>query len=357
MTLLGIGYTGLATSWDPPCKDEAESPFKDIPAPNEDPYGTNEERTKFFEIIDRSIQANKEIPLNTFCTHPDAVIYLDTPEEATGYRSQYPIADTLKPKVQETVEKWLSQGIITEVPSNVDNRWNSPLTLVPKKDNAGNFTDKRPCLDPRHINKYLKEDKFPLPKISDIFTKLKGASVFTTLDLTNAFHRFPVFEPHQHKTAFTSVDGKQYMFRGCPFGLKPISSKFQRVMTKLFSKAPFNIFVSTFVDDIVIFSKTIPEHTEHTQLVIDELTRVQLILNPQKCHFAQKTIYLLGFCVSTNGCTYLDPRKVTNTMEWPTPQTGKQIQRFLGLINYFRDYIPKIAAPSGPKNMTLLSTM
>ncbi|KAG1447591.1 hypothetical protein G6F56_009212 [Rhizopus delemar] len=101
MTILSIGYTGLATPWDPPCKDEEESPFKDIPAPNED-------RTKFFEIIDRSIQANKEISLNTFCTHPDAVIYLNTPEEATGYRSQYPIADTLKPKVQETVEEWLS---------------------------------------------------------------------------------------------------------------------------------------------------------------------------------------------------------------------------------------------------------
>ncbi|OBZ81090.1 Transposon Ty3-I Gag-Pol polyprotein, partial [Choanephora cucurbitarum] len=85
------------------------------------------------------------------------------------------------------------------------------------------------------------------------------------------------------------------------------------------------------------------DHTAHVKSVIDELTRVKLILNPAKCHFAQRTIYLLGFCVSANGQTYLDPRKVTNTMEWPTPRTGKDIQRFLGLVNYFREYVHKIS--------------
>ena len=350
MKLLGIGITGLAISWDVPNREEEESPFKDVPEPNEDPFGSKEDRQFFHNFISESLKANEKIPTNTFCTHPDAVVYLDTPDDAAGYRSQYPIADTLKPKVQETVEKWLRDGVITEVPSNVDNKWNSPLTLAPKKDSSGNYTDKRPCLDPRHINKYLKEDKFPLPKINEIFKKLQGANVFTTLDLTNAFHRFPINEPDQHKTAFTSVDGKQYMFKGCPFGLKPISSKFQRVMSKLFTKATFKNFVSTFVDDIVIYSKDMEEHAKHTKMVIDELTSVNLILNPKKCHFAQKTIYLLGFCVSTNGCTYLDPRKVTNTMDWPTPRTGKDIQRFLGLVNYFRDYIPKISVLTAPLN-------
>lgn len=343
MKVLGIGYYGLATSWDPPSMEKLEEPFKDLPKPNEDPFGTPSERNALLDSIQESIHANESIPFGTFCTHPDAIVYLDTPESAACYKSQYPIADMLKPKVQETVEKWLSEGIITEVPSNVDNKWNSPLTMAPKKDLQGNYTDKRPCLDPRHINKLLKEDRFPLPKISDIFKDLQGANVFTTLDLKNAFHRFPIYAPHQHKTAFTSVDGKQYMFRGCPFGLKPISSKFQRVMSKLFKAAPFRSYVSTFVDDIVIYSRDMQEHTTHVKSVINELTRVKLILNPTKCHFAQRTIYLLGFCVSANGQTYLDPRKVANTMEWPTPRTGKDIQRFLGLVNYFREYVPKIS--------------
>ncbi|SAL94725.1 hypothetical protein, partial, partial [Absidia glauca] len=263
-------------------------------------------------------------------------------------RVQYNIADTLKPKVDETVKKWLDQGIITRVPSNVDNRWNSPLTLAPKKDSSGKYTDKRPCLDPRHINRYLKEDQFPLPKISEIFVKLKDAVVYTTLDLTNAFHRFPIHPPHQHKTAFTSVDGMQYMFKGCPFGLKPISSKFQRVMTTLFSKEPFHNFVATFVDDIVIYSTHYEIHAKHTKMVIDELSNVNLTLNPKKCHFAQKKIYLLGFCVEAHGKTSLDPRKVTNTQEWPVPTTGKHIQQFLGLVNYFRAYVPLMATLTAP---------
>ncbi|SAM01524.1 hypothetical protein [Absidia glauca] len=322
----GIGYTGLAVAWDPPHKEVDEDPFKDKPTPNQDPFGSEAERKIFMECYD----------------------LLDTPDDAVCYRAQYPIAHALKPKIKETVDKWLADGIITTVPSTVDNRWNSPLTLAPKKDLLGNYTDKRPCLDPRHINRYLKEDKFPLPKITDIFERLAGANVYTTLDLTNAFHRFPIHPPHQHKTAFTSVDGKQYMFKGCPFGLKPISSKFQRVMTNLFSQEPFHTFVATFIDDIVIFSKTMDEHRTHVHMVIDELTKIKLILNPKKCHFAQKTIYLLGFCVSANGEKSLDPRKVTNTQDWPIPKTGKDIQRFLGLINYFRDFIPLISTLTAP---------
>ncbi|SAM00567.1 hypothetical protein [Absidia glauca] len=334
MPLLGIAYTGLAVSWTPPTKHEEESPYKDVVVANEDPYGSKEQQ--------------ETIPPDSFCTHPDAVVYLDTPKDAKGFRVQYKIADTLKPKVADTVRKWLEQKIITPLPSTVDNKWNSPLTLAPKKDSAGNYTDKRPCLDPRHINKYLKEDQFPLPKIEEIFFKLKDAVVYTTLDLTNAFHRFPIHPPHQHKTAFTSVDGLQYMFRGCPFGLKPISSKFQRVMSTLFSQPPFNTYVATFFDDIVVYSSNYQDHRDHTKAVIEELTRVSLTLNPKKCHFAQKTIYLLGFCVAAHGKTYLDPRKVTNTQEWPIPTTGKHIQQFLGLVNYFRTYLPRMAILTAP---------
>ena len=114
------------------------------------------------------------------------------------------------------------------------------------------------------------------------------------------------------------------MFAGCPFGLKPISARFQRVTANLFSDCPF---VQTFVDDIIIFSDTFEEHILHVQIVIQKLTKVNLILNPDKCHFAQTCVYVLGFCISSDGI-YLDPRKVTNVLNWPLPQTGKDIQRF-----------------------------
>ncbi|SAL95128.1 hypothetical protein, partial, partial [Absidia glauca] len=90
------------------------------------------------------------------------------------------------------------------------------------------------------------------------------------------------------------------------------------------------------------------QHAHHVRSVIDELTRVNLMLNPNKCHFAQKTIYLLGFCIEANGKSRLDDRKVTNVQEWPEPTTGKQIQQFLGLVNYFRTYIPYFADLTAP---------
>jgi hypothetical protein len=348
MNKFGIGYTGLATSWDPPVKNEAENPFKDKPTPNDDPFGTDEQRFDLIQYVQPSIDANQAIPVDSFCTHPDALVYLDTPDDAAYYRPQYPIAHALKSTVQLTVDKWLADGIITPVPSNINNRWNSPLILVPKKDMDGNYTAKRPCLDPRHINKYLKQDRFPLPKIDDIFNRLAGSNLYTTLDLTNAFHRFPIHPPHQHKTAFTSVNGQQYMFKGTPFGLAPISSKFQRVLSSIFCQPPFVHFVASFIDDIVVYSKSIEEHKFHVVQVIDELTKIKLILNPKKCFFAQRTIYLLGFCIGAGGQRSIDPRKLINTIDIPTPQTGKDIMSFMGTVGYLRLFVPMVSSLAAP---------
>ncbi|KAJ8651493.1 hypothetical protein O0I10_012946 [Lichtheimia ornata] len=106
-------------------------------------------------------------------------------------------------------------------------------------------------------------------------------------------------------------------------------------------------FVATFVDDVVIFSKSMAEHREHVINVIQRLTDVNLILNADKCHFAQKSIYLLGFCIDANG-RRPDPRKLVNVDEWPIPKTGKDIQRFLGLINFFRSHLPLAAELTAP---------
>lgn len=101
--------------------------------------------------------------------------------------------------------------------------------------------------------------------------------------------------------------------------------------------------VLCFGDDIIIFSKDMHTHTAHVAQAIEDLTQVNLILNPDKCHFAQKAVYLLGFCVLAERVT-LDRRKVANIATWPVPQTGKDIQRFLGVVNYFREHIPNISS-------------
>ncbi|KAK4516426.1 COP9 signalosome catalytic subunit rri1 [Mucor velutinosus] len=102
-----------------------------------------------------------------------------------------------------------------------------------------------------------------------------------------------------------------------------------------------------FVDDLVCFSSSLHDHLIHVKEVIRILNKVNLILNIEKCHFAQKSINLLGFSVSEQGKT-IDTRKLSNIESWPRPKTGTDVQRFLGLVNYMRDYIPKAAALMAP---------
>lgn len=340
MSKIGIAITGMATSWTKLTQAQ-EDPVVPFEKPNDSPAGTKEEHDRFMSHIKPLLEANAMIPKTSFCTVPESIVELNTPEGVTSHRRQYALPIKAQQDIEDTIKKWEADGTIEAAPVNT--AWNSPLTLAPKKDAEGNYTGTRPCLDPRHINKLLPDDRYPLPLISDIFHTMDGAAVFTTLDLKSAFHRFQIHPKDRHKTAFT-FNNKQWCFRGTPFGLKPISSKFQRVMHIVFQDMPF---VTCFVDDVVVFSKDLMEHQEHVAQAIHALTKVNLILNPDKCHFAQKAVYLLGFSVS-QGERSLDARKLANIHEWPYPQTGKDIQRFLGVVNYFREHIPNISTLSAP---------
>ena len=106
-------------------------------------------------------------------------------------------------------------------------------------------------------------------------------------------------------------------------------------------------FVRYFVDDIVCASKSVEEHKGHLRQVIQRLTEVNLKLNPKKCHFFQSKIYLLGFHISPEGIS-MDRRKLANVLEFPQPKTGKDVMRYCGLINYFRNLIPHVATMMAP---------
>lgn len=337
MDKVGLKLTGLATSWDTPTGPNKPDPIAVLEdEPNNSPYGSVEQQEYFEKELRPYLEANSNIPITSLCTVPESVIRLDTPKGATAYRRQYPVPEMMKNMLQEQVQTWLKDGVIKRAPINTS--FNSPLTFAAKKDAHGNYTAKRPCLDPRSLNLLLPDDRFPIPLVRDVFQSMGKSKIFSTLDLRQAFHRFQIYEPHQHKTTFT-VAGFQYCFVSCPFGLKSISSAFQRVMCIIFAECPF---VTTFVDDVLVHSDTFEEHVVHVKECVRRLTAVNLILNSNKCHWAQKSVYLLGFSLSEKG-VMLDKRKISNAMEWPTPKTGKDIQRFLGFANYFRDHIPRFS--------------
>ena len=136
------------------------------------------------------------------------------------------------------------------------------------------------------------------------------------------------------------------MFKKAPFGLKPLSSMFQRGMTRILGDLDF---VRNFIDDIIIFSKNREDHVEHVKEVIKRLTAANLIINQDKCNFYSTQVELLGFIVNVNG-KKLDPRKLSNIDEWNPPTTGKEVQSYMGTFNFFGDVIPLISTIAAPLN-------
>jgi hypothetical protein len=182
-----------------------------------------------------------------FCNHPDSVVTLSVaPEnESKLFRRQYPIAPALHEAMDAVLERWLKAGKIRLAPTHC--QFNSPLLVVPKKDEFGRMTKVRVCIDIRTLNAHLIEnDKFQLPFIPDVLSAFSGGKLFGEYDLSEAYYQFRVHINSQKYTAFM-WRGKQYVCVGCPFGIKHIPSLFQRFMMNLFSDMPF---VFPYIDNI-----------------------------------------------------------------------------------------------------------
>lgn len=175
--------------------------------------------------------------------------------------------------------------------------------------------------------------------------KVAGHKYFTTIDLSQAYHRMPVDKKSQPLTAFT-YNGIQYMFARAPFGLKPLTSIFQRGMSHLLGDLHY---CGIYVDDIIVFSKTIDERLAHVKVVIQRLTEAKLIINREKSKFLSTEVILLGFVVNEHG-RRVNSEKLANVQAWAYPTNKKMIQRYLGLFNYFREYIPLYSTITAPLN-------
>ena len=343
----GLGIVGLVNPGDDATTlPEPEKDLKPSLVPGEQPEEEStaefiKAKEQFMAKIQQHLDENAEIPKESFCPVPEMKVYLPVPKDIVLYRRSRPFAERQRSILDETIEKWSRDDVITLAP--VGNVHNNTLTLAAKKDEEGNKTLWRVCLDPRPLNKYLPDDNFPLPLINELIARLAGNSVFSVIDLSQAYHRLPIHEEDRPLTAFMH-NGKQYMFKKAPFGLKHLSSLFQRGMTRILGDLPF---VLNFIDDIVIFSKNREEHAEHVRTVIERLNAAKLIINKNKCRFYSTQISLLGFVIGLHGKS-VDPTKFANIDEWEPPTTAKQVQSYLGTFNFFREFIPifsEVAAP------------
>ena len=183
-----------------------------------------------------------------------------------------------------------------------------------------------------------------MPKVEDIFSKLNGATYFTTLDLCVGYHHIPLDKSSIPKTAFNLPFGK-YEYIKVPFG----PAYFQELMTGILKDFPFAI---AYLDDIIIFSKTPQEHLSHIRLVFEKLKAANLSMKKSKCNFFLKEIQYLGHILSATGIRPL-PSKTHAIQHMNPPMTPKQVRAFLGLVGYYKKFIKGFAKIAKP--LTLLT--
>jgi hypothetical protein len=254
------------------------------------------------------------------------------PISKAPYRMSLPELTELKIQLQELLDKEYIRPSVSP--------WGAPVLFVKKKDGT-----LRLCIDYRQLNKMTIKNKYPLPRINDLFDQVGGGKIFSKLDLRSGYHQVRIKDEDINKTTFRTRYG-HYEFVVIPFGLTNAPATFMCLMNSIFSEY-LDKFVVVFIDDILVYSKMEEEHEEHLRIVLQTLRKHKLYANFDKCAFYQKEIQYLGHVISAEGIV-VDPEKMKAIMEWPVPKDVVDIWSFMGITGYYRRFIEgfsKIAYP------------
>jgi hypothetical protein len=194
------------------------------------------------------------------------------------------------------------------------------------------------------------KNKYPLPKIEDLFDQLNGAKVFSKIDLRTRYHQLKVCESDIPKTAFTTRYGL-FEYTVMSFGLTNAPAYFMNLMNKVFMKFLDN-FVVVFIDNILVYSKTEEEHAEHLRLVLGTLREHQLYAKFSTCDFWLKEARFLGHVISTGGVS-VDPSKITSILERKSLTNPIEVRAFLGLAGYYRKFVEGFSSIARPLTQLL----
>ena len=241
--------------------------------------------------------------------------------------------------VRDYLRDNLDKGFI--VPSSAP--FSSPVLFVKKADGSLRF-----CIDFRKLNALTRKDVYPLPLIDETLARLRGAKVFTKLDIRQAFHRIRMDPDSEELTTFRTRYGN-YKCKVLPFGLTNGPATYQRYMNDVLIDL-LDVICTAYLDDILIYSEDPLLHETHVKQVLDRLRAAGLQADIRKCEFGVTRTKYLGFIISTEGLA-VDPEKVSAVVGWQAPRTVKGIQSFLGFCNFYRRFIPNYSRIARPLNL------
>ncbi|GJV73872.1 putative reverse transcriptase domain-containing protein [Tanacetum coccineum] len=263
------------------------------------------------------------------------------PGAAPVARAPYRLAPSEMKELSEQLQELSDKGFIR--PSS--SPWGAPVLFVKKKD--GSF---RMCIDYRELNKLTVKNRYPLPRIDDLFDQLQGSSIYSKIDLRSGYHQLRVREQDIPKTAFRTRYG-HYEFQVMPFGLTNAPAVFMDLMNRV-CKPYLDKFVIVFIDDILIYSKDKKEHEEHLKAILELLKKEKLYAKFSKCEFWIPKVQFLRHVIDSKRI-HVDPAKIESIKDWASPKTPTKICQFLGLVGYYRRFIEGFSKIA--KSMTKLT--
>ncbi|GJX41490.1 putative reverse transcriptase domain-containing protein [Tanacetum coccineum] len=266
---------------------------------------------------------------------------LDDIRASPVVRSPYRLAPSEMLELSNQLKEHQEKGFIR--PSH--SPWGAPVLFVKKKDGL-----MRMCIDYRELNKLTIKNRYPLPRIDNLFDQLQGACCFLKIDLRSGYHQLRVRVEDIPKTAFRIRYG-HFEFTVMPFGLTNAPAIFMDLMNRV-CKPYLDKFVIVFIDDILIYSKSEEEHEVHLKTILDLLKKEKLYAKFSKCEFWLQEVQFLGHVVNRDGI-HVDPSKVESVKNWMTPESPTEIRSFLGLAGYYQRFIENFSKIAKP--LTLLT--
>lgn len=264
------------------------------------------------------------------------------PNAKPVFIKQYRLPEAHKKEIQQQLDLMESEGIIEKCSAS---GWNSPIILVPKTDDQGTKTNFRLVVDLRRLNEETIKIHFPIPLIDTIIDRLANCRFFTKLDLRGAFYQIKLEEKSRNYTTFEN-NSFSYRFVSMPQGLTTAPAAMQNTVNLLFSDL-LNKGVNIYLDDILIYTLTIEQHIELLKKVFSRLRSHNFKLKVEKSEFMVKEVEYLGYIINENGCQP-NKKKVDCITKYPIPTSVTELQRFLGLCNYYRKFICKYANTAKP---------
>ena len=204
------------------------------------------------------------------------------------------------------------------------------------------------CNDNRALNKITVSDSYPLPRIDQIYDTIGKAKYFTALDVKSGYYQIKITDKDTKKTVFGCRFGT-FEYKVMPFGLKNAPATFQRLMNHVF-KDLLDVCVKVYLDDILIFSNSWAEHLKHLRIVFEQLRQYKLYVNIRNCQFWMDEIVYLGFKIG-NGEIKVETSKLDKVRNMERPTNRKQVQQYLGFVNYFSKFVPKAAEILAPSRI------